>query len=216
MGDLSVRILMQDKQFNDSIVKARRSLNGFKGQALAMAGSLANMAGGLGVAATAAGSFKAIIDGSQTTADAFDVAIAGARASVDHFFQSISTGDWSNLFSGMDIAISQAKEYAKLMDSLGDKKAGEDYFKAREDTQFQKYRAVITDPKASKDEKADALDKLNKLQESIEKAGLLKQQNALEAQLAYFKEKTTDMDIGKKDIDAYLLKIETNTMFLIV
>src|SRR5690606_6782951 len=81
-------------------------------------GALLKMAGAMGVATSAGAVFKKIIDSSQTSADGFQVIIGGAKTTVDQFFKSISTGDFTNFINGLDDVYRRAKNAEKALDQL--------------------------------------------------------------------------------------------------
>jgi hypothetical protein len=57
----------------------------------------------------------------QATGDAWVVMVAGMNAGWDYFKRSLVTSDWSNFFSNMDRAIEAGREYARIMDELGER-----------------------------------------------------------------------------------------------
>lgn len=133
MADLVTRILAEDKQFNDKIErskktvkdfssetgKAGQSAGGFDRKLTSLAGgALTKLAGGFGVVAAAGATFKKIIDSSQTSADGFQAAIGGAKTTVDQFFKSISTGDFTNFVNGLGDVYKRAKLAEQALDQL--------------------------------------------------------------------------------------------------
>ena len=57
MADLMTRILLNDKQFSDTLDKSKRQVNGFEKVGGVATGMITKMAGAFGIAATATESF---------------------------------------------------------------------------------------------------------------------------------------------------------------
>lgn len=120
MSDILTRLLLDTKDYDAKIGKAKQSSNDFAsdigGKAAAAVGKFA---AGLGVAMGAAEAFDRIIKSSQTTGDKYAETMEGLKASVDAFFTSISTGDFTSFITGIDAVISKAREAYAAMDQLG-------------------------------------------------------------------------------------------------
>lgn len=120
MSDILTRLLLDTKDYDSKIGKAKQSSSDFAsdigGKAAAAVGKFA---AGLGVAMGAAEAFDRIIKSSQTTGDKYAETIEGLKASVDAFFTSISTGDFTSFITGMDAVVTKAREAYAAMDQLG-------------------------------------------------------------------------------------------------
>ena len=124
MADLVTRILLNDKQFNDTLNKSKKQVDGFNKVGGAATGMITKMAGAFGIAATATEAFRKIIDSTQGNTDRFNSVMEQGKAVVDSFFDSIAIGDFSNMLKGFDNAIARARELYDAMDTLGDMQAG--------------------------------------------------------------------------------------------
>lgn len=124
MADLVTRILLNDKQFSDTLDKSKRQVNGFEKVGGVATGMITKMAGAFGVAASATEAFRKIIDSTQGNTDRFNSVMEQAKAGVDFFFDSVAMGDFSNMLKGFDNAIARARELYDAMDTLGDMQAG--------------------------------------------------------------------------------------------
>lgn len=133
MADLVTRIIAEDKQFNDKIERSKKTVKGFSDEAgkagqsaggfdrkltSLAGGALTKLIGGFGAAATAGAAFKKIIDSSQTSADNFQYILGGAKTTVDQFFKSISTGDFTNFVNGLGDVYKRAKQAQAALDQL--------------------------------------------------------------------------------------------------
>lgn len=120
MSDILSRLLLDTKDYDSKLGKAKQSSNNFAsdigGKAAAAVGKFA---AGLGVAMGAAEAFDRIIKSSQTTGDKYAQTMEGLKASVDTFFTSISTGDFTSFITGMDAVVTKAREAYAAMDQLG-------------------------------------------------------------------------------------------------
>ena len=120
MSDILTRLLLDTKDYDSKLGKAKQSSNNFAsdigGKAAAAVGKFA---AGLGVAMGAAEVFDRIIKSSQTTGDKYAQTMEGLKASVDTFFTSISTGDFTSFITGMDAVVTKAREAYAAMDQLG-------------------------------------------------------------------------------------------------
>jgi hypothetical protein len=120
MSDIVSRLLLDTKDYDSKLGKAKQSSNNFAsdigGKAAAAVGKFA---AGLGVAMGAAEAFDRIINSSQTTGDKYAQTMEGLKASVDTFFTSISTGDFTSFITGMDAVVTKAREAYAAMDQLG-------------------------------------------------------------------------------------------------
>ncbi len=89
-------------------------------------GALKSKLGALGLAfgggKTVVEGFRRTVESTQSTADELQRAIYGANAGVEHFFQTLATGDWSNFLDGMKTAINYGRDFYDIIDTLGDMK----------------------------------------------------------------------------------------------
>lgn len=133
-AEIKVKVKAYDEGFAAGVAEVRKETDKLRarlekanegsmtfGKAL---GNLKSLAGGLlpaiaGVT-TAIEGFKRTINATQTTADDFERATTGMQAGVEHFFQTLADGDWSNFLEGLQLAINKGRELYDVMDTLGD------------------------------------------------------------------------------------------------
>jgi hypothetical protein len=127
MADLVTRILLDNKQFNDNIERSKKQVESFKNIQNNVLGTLGKFAGAIGIAGTAIQTFDKLIHSSQTTADAWDKTIGAAKASVDTFFTSLATGDFTSFFDGLEGIISKSNEAIAALDQLGNTRISYNY-----------------------------------------------------------------------------------------
>lgn len=152
----------------------RSELSNFSTAGADLQGQFAGMLKGAGALAagfmtlqTAGEAIRNTIASTQATGDAFAVMMEGAKGATDHFFQSIASGDWSNLISGMREAVRLAEDYAIAMDSAGDAKDALTYIQAKTGADIMSNKAIIEDPDASKADKAKALEGIGRAEQEL-------------------------------------------------
>lgn len=120
MSDIVSRLLLDTKQYDASLGKAKQSSNDFaSGIGGKAAAAVGKFAAGLGVAMGAAETFDRIMKSSQVTGDKYAETMEGLKAGVDAFFTSISTGDFTSFITGLDAVVNKAREAYAAMDQLG-------------------------------------------------------------------------------------------------
>ena len=153
LDDISKKLVELDKK----IAKPNKSLTDFSSVlSSATVKSLTKFAGGLGIAMTAGEAFEKAMRSCQTTSDMFDNNLNAAKDSVDAFFRSIVTGDWSAFNDGILGAYSNLKNLSMLMDELADKKLSLSYIKADDMTDIEKWEQIAKDTTRSLDERINA------------------------------------------------------------
>lgn len=172
MADLVTRIIADDKQFNDKIERSKKTVKGwsaetgkagqaagaFGGKLNALAGgAITKLAGGLGLVTTAGATFKKIIDSSQTSADNFDYVVGGAKTTVDQFFKSISTGDFTNFVNGLDDVYKRAKNARMELDQLWNTQLSFNIFGSETQFKLTDARAIANDREESPEARRAAL-----------------------------------------------------------
>ena len=138
MNNLVVQLLLKTGTFSTDLKTARgqiqnfqhgcqtagRSLSGF-GQALGInVGALTKFGGAVGAAVVAGKALKGILDSTQTSADAFDGAIAGCKGVVDALAVSIASADFSTFQNGLWGVFDAAKAARDALDDLQDAQLG--------------------------------------------------------------------------------------------
>ena len=118
-ANLVVKMLLDSGAFDTNIKSAQKQMQTFENVGKKVAVGIGKVAGALGIATTAVGTFEKIMRGSQATSDAFDRVMSAATISVDNFFNAISTGDFTAFNAGLTNMINRAKEAYNAFDQLG-------------------------------------------------------------------------------------------------
>jgi len=134
MNNLVVQLLLKTGTFSTDLKTAKGQVQDFQkgcqdagksisnfGSALGLnVGTLTKFAGAAGAAYLAGKEFKAIMDSTQTTSDAFQNAIAGCEGVIDSFNRAIAMSDFSAFSNGLWEVYDAAKAARQAMDDLQD------------------------------------------------------------------------------------------------
>lgn len=96
------------------------------------------------------------IQGSQTAADKFEEVMAAARTTVDNFFTSLSTGDFTSFLQGISSIISKAKEAQQALDRLGNASMSWSYFQSARTADYRDQMTVAKNTNLSLDQRQTA------------------------------------------------------------
>jgi hypothetical protein len=157
MADLVTRILLNDKQFNDTLNKSNKQVDGFNKVGGMASGMVTKFAGALGLAAGAGATLNKIIQNSQTTADAFQNSIGAAKGTVDQFFKSLATGDFSVFTNGLDAIYKKAFAAQAALDQLWNTQNSYSRAAKMAQASITEARADAYDPELSKEERYKAI-----------------------------------------------------------
>lgn len=126
MSNLISRLIMDASQYDGGLQKAQKSLDRFLDKNLSvsnvmkdLAGNITKVAGAMGIAMGAQEALTRVIQGSQTTGDAYTRVMDQAKASVDSFFAAASMGDMSRFTENLQSVIDKARELSIELDNLG-------------------------------------------------------------------------------------------------
>lgn len=170
MNNLVVQLLLKTGTFGNDLKTARGQVQNFQkgcqsagksvsafSNALGLnIGSLTKFGGVVGTAVLAGKEFKAILDSSQTTSDAFQGSIAGCKGVLDSFNTAIATADFSAFKNGLWDVYDAAKAVQEALDQLGNTQIAYDYKTKQNMTKFQEAYNMFKDPEATEQMKADA------------------------------------------------------------
>lgn len=121
--DLIAKLRLEDREWNNTINKAKRSVKGFESaskKSFSGASSASDLLGkGFGKisgyvagAVTAVEIFNKAINSNSLLQDKYNSLLQAGATVTDQFFSSLYSGDWTVFNQGIEKAIKQAKEYA--------------------------------------------------------------------------------------------------------
>lgn len=161
MSDIITRLLLKTNDFDANLNRAKGSVNSFQGGISSMAktagAGIMKFAGTIGVAVGASEAFMKTIRGSQTTSDEFDAQMRTCQTSVNEFFTSLSTGDFTYFLGGLDSIISKSRDAYAALDQLGNARISYDYFREDFNAAMAEARSVAMDSTTSKEQREAAL-----------------------------------------------------------
>ena len=144
------KLILDSKGYQSGMDQATRALEKFGKQNLSVSAAMkvvtSTMAKFLSVAALVKGAQEAItatINGSQTTADQFNATLTAAKDTVNTFFSSLSTGDFSQFNMGLDNMIAKSKEAYMALDRLGNASMSWGYFQTARMADLTDLQAVV-------------------------------------------------------------------------
>ena len=124
-----------------------------------------------------------IIMSIQSTGDAFVNNLRGMKESVNALFRSIATGDWSNLIDKMREAFKVGRQYSEMLDDLGDR------LRAMSLTEADAKKRLVELLQVARDNMRTNEERINAINEFIEKEIELQDKRVENAQLALDAEK---------------------------
>ena len=170
MASIITRLIMDASQYNGGLEKAQKSLDKYIDKNMSMsnvmtkaAGSIAKMAGAVGIAMGGIEAMNKAIHSSQSLGDEWDNTINACKSSVDAFFQSLVTGNWDAFNGGILRTIANMRELSALRDSLADAKLSMGFNTRVFERNFARLEGIIDDQTKSIKERQAAFTELQSL-----------------------------------------------------
>ena len=156
MSNIVTKMLLDDKDYNSKLDKAKKSAKSYKSEmetmgktiGTGMVNAFGAFAGAVGLAGGAVETFTRLVASSQTTQDAWDRTIRVAKTTVETFFSALSTGDFSTFLGGLDAIIARARIAADALDALGNANMSYSYFTTRNQAEFAEAITTMRDNEA--------------------------------------------------------------------
>lgn len=171
MADLVTRLLLNSSQFDNSIRQSTQQIQQFQAVGRNITATVGKFAGILGVAMGATEIFNRAVNSSRETQQDWNTVVGTAKTTVDNFFSSLYSGDWTVFENGILNAIGLAQRYttalqnAKMAMDIGETKAD------RLEAERNNFEYLITKKGISNGERTDAYNKYMELskQEILER-----------------------------------------------
>lgn len=120
MSDIFTRLLLDTKDYEAKLGKAKNSTNDFASNISGkVVGAVGKFAGAIGLAVGGLEGFKRIIDSTQTSGDLLRGTMHSMKVSVEEFFYSVNRGNLSTFISNLGTIAARAKEAYGALDQLG-------------------------------------------------------------------------------------------------
>lgn len=188
MANLITRLIMDASKYDSGLQKAQKSIDKFIDKNTSLnnvmkgaQGTIAKMAGTLGIAVGASEAFNKVLNSSQVLGDATAAAIESAKKSIDEFFYSLGSGDFSAFINGLDNIIAKSKEAHSALDQLGNTKISFDYYQGKFDEAIAKARLNAKNKQLDEDERKKAFKAWDDELKAKETAGQTVAKDALNA-----------------------------------
>lgn len=158
MADLVTRLLLNSSQFDNNIRQSTQQVQQFQQVGRNITATIGRFAGALGIAMTAGEAFNAAVNSSREIQQDWNTVVGTAKTTVDNFFSSLYSGDWTVFENGILNAIGLAKRYtealsnAKMAMAIGESKAD------RLEAERNNYEYLITKKGISDQERTAAYD----------------------------------------------------------
>jgi hypothetical protein len=169
MADLVTRILLDNKNFDDNIARSKQQLQTFNDMTSSVKDVIGKFAVGIGIAGGAMETFNKFIEAGQGTADDWSFAIGTAKDTVDVFFTSLNTGDFTVFNKGILNTIKNLHELQRLRDDLADTKKSTNVMRSQYSYQAQGLKAIINNPDSTPAQVEAAKNKLIKITKDFAK-----------------------------------------------
>lgn len=149
MADIINRLLLDTNNFDAKLSSSKKGVNDYQSSVTGMAktagAGILKFAGAIGVVAGASEVFTKTINSSQVTGDAWAATIGSAKTTVDEFFTSLSTGDFTGFIGGLDEIISKAKDTISALDQLGNTRMSYQVFSGKNAFELEDARQKAQD-----------------------------------------------------------------------
>ena len=120
MSDILTRLLLDTKDYDSKLGKAKKSSNDFaSNMAGKVAASVGKFAAGIGIAMGGVEAFNKVMGATQTTGDLTRGVMQSLKTSVDEFFYSVNKGNLSSFIANLGDIAKKSKEAYAALDQLG-------------------------------------------------------------------------------------------------
>lgn len=188
MANLITRLIMDASQYDGGLQKAQKGLDKFidKNTSLSTVmtnakGVIAKMAGAIGLAAGAGEVFNRVLNSSQVLGDATAATMESAKNSIDEFFYSLGSGDFTAFLNGLDGIIAKSKDVYSALDQLGNTKISFDFYQGEFDAAIAKARLNAKNKELDESERKKAFQAWDDELKKKEEAGRTVAEEALNA-----------------------------------
>lgn len=151
-----VRLVLDSSQYSQALNKARKEADLMADGVKSAAGVLTKLAGAFGVAMGASEAFNRVIGGSNALTDEWDKVMRSVNTTVNEFFSTIATGDFTAFNLGLSSLIDKAREASGALDQLWNTTISFSYFNAQAMAAFDEQMAIIKDKESTPEQIAAA------------------------------------------------------------
>lgn len=172
--DLIAKLRLEDREWNNTINKAKSSVKSFettskKSFSGASSGAdllgkgLGKIGGYIGGAVTAMETFNKVINSNASLQEGWNTTLDGLSTSVDTFFNSLTTGDFSSFENGLISLIKRSKEFQQSLLNIQKLQITTSTAYDRTDARKNELESIIEDESKTITERINAQKELDKL-----------------------------------------------------
>ena len=212
MSDIVSRLLLDTKQYDASLGKAKKSSNDFSGEVMGkLSGAVAKFAAGIGVAVGGVEAFNKLMGSSQTLGDSWNNTLNACKGTVDAFFFSLASNNWDVFNNGLIRTIENMYQLSALKDQLSDARLSMGFEQRQFEREYVKLEGIIDDETKTKGERNAAFAQMQALVADFKKRVEATGRGAAETLVKEMNTKFgQDFTLG--DIETYIR--EVNNEFL--
>lgn len=181
MADLVTRLKLDDKDFNNKIEKSKKELNNFQQVQGTLTSALGKFAAGIGIAGGALEGFNKMMESSVSFSDKMNKYIDGVKGTVDEFFYSLATGDFSAFYAGIDGIIERAADAQQALRNLERASISYSYFRSENRRNISTAKVTANNTDLSTEEREAGFASWNKALSSMEADATKYSQKAISA-----------------------------------
>ena len=181
MADLVTRLKLDDKDFNNKIEKSKKELNNFQQVQGTLTSALGKFAAGIGIAGGALEGFNKMMESSVSFSDKMNKYIDGVKGTVDEFFYSLATGDFSAFYAGIDGIIERAADAQQALRNLERASISYSYFRSENRRNISTAKVTANNTDLTTEEREAGFASWNKALSSMEADATKYSQKAISA-----------------------------------
>lgn len=181
MADLVTRLKLDDKDFNNKIEKSKKELNNFQQIQGTLTSALGKFAAGIGIAGGALEGFNKMMESSVSFSDKMNKYIDGVKGTVDEFFYSLATGDFSAFYAGIDGIIERAADAQQALRNLERASISYSYFRSENRRNISTAKVTANNTDLTAEEREAGFASWNKALSSMEADATKYSQKAISA-----------------------------------
>lgn len=178
MADLVTRLRLDDKQFNDNIRRSKQQMQQLEQMGKTVGNAFKSFSVILIGVQTAMDAFNKAVTASKGINDLYEESMRAATTSVNEFFYSITTGDFTFLSQGLGDIIEKAKQAQKAITDLANTKISFGYFDSKWSSALEDAINRAKDLSLTEEERNKAIEEAKGLVANLE-GGVKQVQQAL-------------------------------------
>ena len=192
----------ETERLKAQLSKTNQSSQGFGATLGSLKGAFGTLGAVIGGGTVAMEAFKRTMEGTQSTSDTFASVTEGLSAGVDHFFQTLADGDWSNFLDGLSTSIEMGRQLYDTLDTLGDMQWAFGIKHAGMRNEYQKLQLKVRDESIPLEERKQAMAEFERMTDEFERDNKRMADKNMEA-FAQQMSKATGLQLNSKSIELY-------------